>query len=200
MNIKGIKRYCKDDISLIENYDKAINSKERWDCHHRLETDLDVSQQYLKDHGLYYNRPASELIFLTCEEHTALHNKTEYRKQRIHNPEAEAKRQETNNKPEVKEKHHKNMKFGHNTPEAKENHRKATQKRNNNPEYRKKIKEINNRPETREKKSKAMKGNKQYLDHIWVTNGIERKCPHKSKLDYYLNLGWVIGMKLKGSD
>ena len=72
---RQIKSYCKEDISLIENYDKAINDKTQiWHCHHRLETDLNVSAQYLKDNNLYYDRPASELIFLTKSEHTTLHN------------------------------------------------------------------------------------------------------------------------------
>jgi hypothetical protein len=31
------KKYCADDISLIENYDKAINDSAIWDCHHRDE-------------------------------------------------------------------------------------------------------------------------------------------------------------------
>ena len=32
-------KYCCEDISLIENYDKAIEDKTQyWHCHHRLET------------------------------------------------------------------------------------------------------------------------------------------------------------------
>ena len=32
------KNYCSEDISLIENYDKAVNDKEQtWHCHHRRE-------------------------------------------------------------------------------------------------------------------------------------------------------------------
>ena len=27
-----VKDFCCEDISLIENYDKAINSNEIWDC------------------------------------------------------------------------------------------------------------------------------------------------------------------------
>lgn len=35
---KNTYKYCREDISLIENYDKAIadKSKKRWVCHHRL--------------------------------------------------------------------------------------------------------------------------------------------------------------------
>lgn len=67
------KLYCSEDISLIENYDKAIIDKEMWECHHRLETDLGLSKEELIDLRLYANRPASELIFLTRSEHKALH-------------------------------------------------------------------------------------------------------------------------------
>ena len=70
---KNVKRYCCEDISLIENYNEAINSDEMWQCHHRLEIELNKSKQELIDIDLYYNRPASELIFLTRSEHKALH-------------------------------------------------------------------------------------------------------------------------------
>lgn len=78
-----LRQLCCDDISLIENYEKAINSKERWDCHHRLEThfsngtprpiNAQLTQEELEALGMYWKRPASELILLTVEEHSALH-------------------------------------------------------------------------------------------------------------------------------
>ena len=72
---KGVKEFCNEDISLIENYDKAINSDEIWDCHHRLEIQGDnrFSRRQLIEMRLYYDRPASELIFLTHSEHAKLH-------------------------------------------------------------------------------------------------------------------------------
>ena len=67
------KRFCKDDISLIENYDKAIaDTTQVWHCHHRRETIF--SRKDLIEIGEYYNRPACELIFLTPNEHHRLHN------------------------------------------------------------------------------------------------------------------------------
>lgn len=72
-----VKRFCKDDISLIENYDLAVNSDETWHCHHRREIENDGtlhSRKWLIDNDLYYNRPACELIFLTHSEHTSLHS------------------------------------------------------------------------------------------------------------------------------
>lgn len=69
-----VKKFCKDKISLIENYDKAIaDSNNMWHCHHRRE--ITTSRKELIKIGEYYSRPASELIFLTKAEHSALHNK-----------------------------------------------------------------------------------------------------------------------------
>ena len=70
------KKFCKEDISKIENYDKAIADKEiMWHCHHRTETWWNCSKQELIDNECYYNRKACELIFLTPAEHIRLHNK-----------------------------------------------------------------------------------------------------------------------------
>lgn len=70
------KDYCYEDISLIENYEQAVNDKtQMWDCHHRKETDEGLSKAELIKQGLYWNRPASELIFLTRAEHIRLHKK-----------------------------------------------------------------------------------------------------------------------------
>ena len=72
------KKFCCEDPSLIENYDLAIaDTTQTWDCHHRGEIlpcgRFSVSD--LKKFGLYYKRPASELIFLTKAEHTHLHKR-----------------------------------------------------------------------------------------------------------------------------
>lgn len=76
---ENVKKFCNEDISLIENYEKAINDdKQTWDCHHRKETDEGLSIKQLNKLGLYLNRPASELIFLTKEEHCRLHHKGKY--------------------------------------------------------------------------------------------------------------------------
>lgn len=72
------KRLCKDDISRIENYDKAVSDTTQiWDCHHRLELTLDGefahTRKELIQLGVYYRRPYFELIFLTRSEHRRLH-------------------------------------------------------------------------------------------------------------------------------
>ena len=68
-------RFCNEDISLIENYNEAIESNDKWDCHHKLEIEWNVSKKWLIDNNLYYNRPASELIFLQQKEHLSIHRK-----------------------------------------------------------------------------------------------------------------------------
>ena len=83
-----VKRYCKDDISLIENYEQAKNDKTQiWICHHRdevktLPSGIKVvrSAKELKENGRYYGCPANELIFLTLSEHSSLHAKVLKRK------------------------------------------------------------------------------------------------------------------------
>lgn len=75
-----VKKFCKV-FTKIENYDKAVtDTTQTWYCHHRMElistgAVCDASMQDLKDWGIYYNRPADELIFLTRSEHQALHQK-----------------------------------------------------------------------------------------------------------------------------
>lgn len=73
-----IKKYCCEDLSLIENYQLAVNDNtQTWHCHHRGEI-LPCGRfsiDDLKKFGLYYNRPASELIFLTPSAHRQLHKK-----------------------------------------------------------------------------------------------------------------------------
>ena len=75
----GYKQYCKEP-EKIENYEKAKKDNFKgWECHHRLEThtsdgkrrDVDIPHKELKALGMYYNRPATELIFLTTREHNA---------------------------------------------------------------------------------------------------------------------------------
>ena len=75
---RNVKKFCCEDISKIENYELALNDKEQvWHCHHRGEI-LPCgrySMDSLKKFGLYWKRPAHELVFLTSEEHRRLHHK-----------------------------------------------------------------------------------------------------------------------------
>ena len=74
-------KYCKN-IEEIENYAAAAaDNFVGWDMHHRLETHnsdgllrlVPLSREELKALGMYYDRPASELIFLKHRDHTRLH-------------------------------------------------------------------------------------------------------------------------------
>ena len=78
INENNAKRYCSEDISLIENYHEAISDEERmWEIHHRRECDENgrtlFTKKQLIDMGLYINRPASELVFVTRSMHWKLH-------------------------------------------------------------------------------------------------------------------------------
>lgn len=73
--------YCKD-YTKIENYNKALEDKfVGWQLHHRLETHtsdgerrlIDIGFEELKALGMYYNRPADELILMKRKEHRRLH-------------------------------------------------------------------------------------------------------------------------------
>ena len=75
INEKQARRYCYEPEN-IENYSHAVSDKEHiWDCHHRGEIlpcgaySIDTLLKY----GLYYHRPASELVFLRHDEHARLH-------------------------------------------------------------------------------------------------------------------------------
>lgn len=76
------KRFCKEPEN-IENYEAAKKDNfTGWQCHHRLETHtsdgerrlVDITPAELKALGMYWYRPASELIFLPTSEHRSLHN------------------------------------------------------------------------------------------------------------------------------
>lgn len=78
INEKCAKCYCSEDIALIENYQEAISDEERiWDIHHRRECDENgktlFTKKQLKEMNLYFNRPASELMFVTRAMHWKLH-------------------------------------------------------------------------------------------------------------------------------
>ena len=83
--MKRLKHICKD-FENIENYEKALaDNFKGWCIHHRLETHnsngerriINISASELIALNMYYNRPASELVFLRRGEHSALHNSGE---------------------------------------------------------------------------------------------------------------------------
>ena len=179
----GYKQYCKD-YEKIENYEKAKKDGFKgWHCHHRLEThnsdgirrDVDISHKELKALGMYYNRPASELIFLTVKEHNA------FKKGRRHSDEAKNKMREAKKgkklSEETKNKMREAKKGKHHSEEAKKRMREA--KKDISEETRKKIAEANKgKPkseETKKKMAEAHKGTR------WYNNGKiskrAKECP-----------------------
>ena len=168
------ERYCKD-YENIENYEKAKKDNfKSWHCHHRLEThtpdgkrrEVDIPHKKLKALGMYYNRPASELIFLTSREHNAFNKgKLKGNKNRLgkkHSEESKKKNAEA----------HKGKKH---TDETRRKIAEAT-KGENNPMYGKTHSE-----EAREKMREAKKGNKNVRGTRWYNNGKinvrAKQCP-----------------------
>ena len=167
INLKNVKKFCKDDFSLIENYENAINDKTQvWDCHHRRETIYSAKE--LIEIGEYYNRPACELIFLTKSEHTRLHHLGKH-----HSAETRHKISESNSG-------EKNPLFGkHHSTEARKKMSEAKKGKHRSEETRKKISEAkkgkHRSAETRKKMSEARKGK------YWYNNGMQNvftyECP-----------------------
>ena len=108
---KKLYCYCKD-LEDIENYQKAIaDTTQTYVLHHKLETHtsdgerrlVDITKKELMALGMYFHRPASELIFLTKSEHVSLHNKGKKLSEETKNKMSESKKgthlsEETKNK------------------------------------------------------------------------------------------------------
>ena len=78
INAYQAKKYCSEDLSLIENYQAAISDEERmWEIHHRRECDSEgrtlFTRKQLIEMNLYVKRPASELRLVTKSMHKKLH-------------------------------------------------------------------------------------------------------------------------------
>ena len=192
---KRAKSFCREDISLIENYDKAIaDTTQTWHCHHRRETIF--SRKDLIEIGEYYNRPACELIFLTKSEHMRLHHlgKPSWMKGKHHSAEArkkmsELKKGENNqlfgkhHSEETRKKISEANKGKHRSAETCKKIAEALKSRTFSEETRKKLSVNNGRfwkgkrlsEETRKKLSESHKGKH------WYNNGdtsiLAKTCP-----------------------
>ena len=181
INEKRAKSYCRDDISLIENYDKAVADKSLvWHCHHRRETIF--SRKDLIEIGEYYNRPACELIFLTKSEHHRLHNlgKPAWIKGKHHSAETRKKMSEAKNG-------ENNPMFGkHHSAETHQKMSEAHKGKHHSAETHQKMSEAHKgKPlsaETRKKLSEAQKGKNHWTKGThWYNNGVKcikaKTCP-----------------------
>ena len=150
----GYKRYC-SDIENVENYEGAKKDNFKgWHCHHRLEThnsdgerrSVDITMEELKALGMYYHRPASELIFLTISEHNSLHHKGKHLSAEQKNRLSEANK---GNKHALGYKHSEEIK------------KKISDARKDKPRS----------EETRNKIRAAVKGNTNVRGRHWYNNG-----------------------------
>ena len=199
------KAFCRDDISLIENYDKAAADKtQTWHCHHRRETVM--SRKDLIEIGEYYNRPAIELIFLTKSEHNRLHKSGENHPMfgKHHSAEARKKMSEAhkgkNHSDETRQKLSEANKGKHLSEETRQKMSEAhkgkpsgMKDKHHSEEYRKKMSESikgENNPmfgkhhsaEARKKMSEANNGKNNWIKGTqWFNNGVKsiraKTCP-----------------------
>ena len=90
INLNNLISYCRyEEIAQIENYELAVGDEtQMYDCHHRLEThyydrlkgewirrETGLLSDELKKQGLYFYRPAFELILLPQADHMRLYYK-----------------------------------------------------------------------------------------------------------------------------
>lgn len=71
--IKNWKRYCREPIEHIAGFEEATKNPGRYECHHINE--LTFTRDELMKMNMYYNRPASELIIMTKEDHKKWHHR-----------------------------------------------------------------------------------------------------------------------------
>lgn len=158
INENQAKKFCKEDISKIENYEKAMNDTTKtWHCHHRTEIWWDCSKKDLIKNECYYNRKACELIFLTPAEHLRLHMKGKKKSDKTKRKMSEAKKN-------ISEETRRKMSESHKGRTFTEEHRRKIS------EAKKNISE-----ETRRKMSEANKGKTwKVIDgkRVWLTREV----------------------------
>ena len=185
------ERYCKD-YKNIENYEKAKKDNFKgWHCHHRLETHtsdgarrlVDISVEELQALGMYYKRPASELIFMKHSEHSSLHDEGE------NHPMYGKKHSE-----ESRKKNSESHKGKHHSDESKKKMSEAQKGKPKTEEWRKRIGEANKgkhlSEEHKKRLSEANKGNTATKGKHWYNNG------KINKMAYECPEGFVPGMLL----
>ena len=154
INKNFVYKCCTQDPSLIENYYKAISdTTQTWCCHHRREISENKSEKQLKAEGLYFQRPAEELMFLTRSDHMSLHKKGRH-------PSAE-----------TRAKMSAALKGKHLSAETRAKMSAAHKRNNLSPKYRAKMsansawKGKHRSEETRAKMSAAQKGRRWHLEN-----------------------------------
>ena len=172
---KNLKSYCSEPLELVENYKQAeADDFEGWCIHHRLEIQQDkrVSVKELIDQGLYFGRPASELIFMRFREHVTLHMTGNHHLAETLQKMSEAQKGK-HHSAEARKKMSESHKGKHQTQEHCQKIATAM-KGENNPFFGK-----HHTEESRKKMSMSLKGF--YKGTRWWNNGISnkrcRECP-----------------------
>ena len=177
INEKQAQKYCNTSISEIENYEKAVNdTTHMWHCHHRLECVDGVFTPLaeLKKKDLYYNRPASELIFLTVSAHRSLHCK---------DPQFSIKMSDAH---KGKSPYNKGKKISN---ELKRKISESTKHTWQDLDYKQKQHDARKRPEFLQKMRDVM------IDRHWYTDGINNKLAYECPGE-----GWHLGMTYHKKD
>lgn len=75
INASQARKYCREDITLIKNYEEAVSdTTQMLLCHHRnAEPFTGFCTKDLKKMNMYLQRPASELMFVTRKMHEDIH-------------------------------------------------------------------------------------------------------------------------------
>ena len=162
INEKTSKRMCCEQVSLIENYEKAISdTTQTWHCHHRKETDDNIPRNKLIELGLYYNRPANELIFLTKSEHIKLHKEVYHPLKGQHLSEEHKQKIGESNKGKTRQGHTSWLKGKHLSEEHKQKLSESLKGQHLSEEHKQKISEsLKDQKRTEEIKQKISKGKK----------------------------------------
>ena len=197
--MRNFERFCKC-YENIENYDKAkADNFIGWCCHHRKGADIPTEK--LKALGMYYNRPASELIFLKRSGHQSLHQKgkkcsketkkklSEAKKGKQFSEEHKKKLSEAHKGHLVSEETKKKIGASNKGKQFSEEHKKkigaANKGKQLSEETKKKISEARKgKPKSAEHKKKMgelKKGNTNTKGKHWYNNGkiniMSKECP-----------------------
>lgn len=140
INERSARDFCSEDISKVQNCDKAMSDKtQTWDIHHKLE--MFMSRKELITIGRYYSIPARELVFLTRKEHwqwphkgriEAKQKMSDARRGKHHSTESKKKMSESNRGKHHSEEAKKKMsksKRGENNPLFGKHHSMETKKK-----------------------------------------------------------------------
>lgn len=169
INFKQTKKYCKEDISKIKNYEQAMNDTTQvWDCHHMTETWWNCTSKELIENECYYHRKACELIFLTHAEHVKLHMK------------GKTLSEETRRKiSEAKKGKHRSEETRRNISEALKGKPSQNKGKTFSKETRRKISEaMKGKPAQNKGKTTSIFG-EAYKEHYGITHGDNVKLYHK---------------------